>query len=41
MYTIHYDHPNQKWNVFEIVDMHEIFIRAFETLEEANEFISQ
>lgn len=37
-YTCHYDHPNQKWNVFELVDGHEIFVQAFETLIEAQAF---
>lgn len=37
-YTCHYDHPNQMWNVFELVDGHEFFVKAFETLEEAQAF---
>jgi len=37
-FTCHYDHPNQKWNVFEVVDGHEIFICAFATLKEAQDF---
>jgi len=36
----HYDRPNNKWNVFQIIDGHEIFIQAFDTLEEEKDFIS-
>lgn len=37
-YTCHYDYPGQQWNVFEVVDGHEIFIQSFKTLEEATAF---
>jgi len=33
-----YDHPNKKWNVFEVLDGHEIFVQAFDTLNEAQAF---
>lgn len=37
-YTYHYDYPSQQWNVFEVMDGHEIFIQSFESLEEAQAF---
>jgi len=37
-YKIHYDHPNGRWNVFEVLRGHEVYIRSFETLAEARSF---
>ena len=34
-YTYHFDYPNQKWNCFEVVDGHEIYICSFATVGEA------
>lgn len=38
MYRYHKDHPNQKWNVFQVLAGMEFFIRSFDTLEEARDF---
>jgi hypothetical protein len=38
MYTCHYDWPNEQWNVFEVVDGHEIYLRFFPTADEAMAF---
>lgn len=37
-YTMHKDIPNNKWNVFEVLNGHEIFLRAFDTVDEARQF---
>ena len=40
MYTYHFDHPNQQWNVFQIVNGREEYRCSFKTLEEVNEYIA-
>lgn len=37
-YTVHFDVPNQKWNVFEVMYGHELFVQAFDTLKLAQSF---
>jgi hypothetical protein len=41
MYVFHKDIPNQQWNVFEIVDGHEIYICSFGTLVEAQRYCNR
>ena len=41
MYNIHRDIPNNKWNVFEVVRGYEIFIRAFNSYDEANAYCNR
>lgn len=38
MYVYHKDIPNKQWNVFEVVDGHEIFDCPFQELEEARAY---
>lgn len=39
-YVYHYDVPNNRWNVFEVVDGRENYLRFFVELEDARDFCS-
>lgn len=35
MYTYHYDHQNEQWNIFEVLRGYEIYICSVKTVDEA------
>lgn len=37
-FTYHKDIPNNQWNIYEVVDGHEIYLFSFPTLQEAQDF---
>lgn len=38
MYTYHRDIPGNQWNVYEVVDGHEIYICSYPTAEKAKSY---
>lgn len=40
-YTYHKDISNNKWNAFQDVDGHEVFVKSFNTAEEAKAFCEE